>query len=97
MVFRKEVSWEHFISLCLSMIIFQLNCKLHLIADDTVIYISEKAVNILIETINQVLQNVNKWFTENALIVNRKKSKYMLITNNTIACLNQDIFLWVTN
>ena len=48
-------------------------------ADDTVIYFSSKSVKDIEEKLNEDLVNVQKWFTDNLLTLNEKKSKFMLI------------------
>lgn len=63
---------------------------MHLSADDRIISISSKDVSVLIDGIHKVLENVNKWFAE--LVVNTKKSKYVLIKNKKTINLNQYIF-----
>nr|CAI5844004.1 unnamed protein product [Callosobruchus analis] len=64
--------------------IFSVNihqCRLHLFADDIVLYSSDSNFSQLVERINTALENLNKWFDENQLTVNTKKSKFMVITN----------------
>lgn len=76
--------------------IFQVNsegCKMHLFADDTIIYLSGTNVKQVIQKINITLELINEWFTTNGLMVNAKKSKYMIIGSNKY--LNQNIDMCV--
>lgn len=59
------------------------NCKMHHFVNDTIIYISGKYVNVWTDEINRVLENDNKWFAENWIIVSTKRNKNMIVTNET--------------
>ena len=48
-------------------------------ADATVIHYSSKSVKSIETKLNEDLLNVHKWFTDNLLSLNEKKSKFMLI------------------
>ena len=48
-------------------------------ADDTVLYYSSESVTSIEVKLNDDLLNVHKWFTDNLLSLNEKKSKFMLI------------------
>jgi hypothetical protein len=55
------------------------SCDISMYADDTVIYFSSKSVKNIEGKLNEGLANVQKWFTDNLLTLNEKKSKFMLI------------------
>ena len=57
------------------------SCDISMYADDTVIYFPSKSVKNIEGKLNEGLagSNVQKWFTDNLLTVNEKKSKFMLI------------------
>ena len=55
------------------------SCKISMYVDDTVIYYSSKSVQSIEAKLNEDLANVYKWFTDNFLSLNEKKSKFMLI------------------
>ena len=44
-------------------------------ADDTVVYFSEKNVEIIQEKLNEDLENISRYFSKNELIINLKKGK----------------------
>lgn len=60
------------------------NCSVHLYADDTVIYTSDSDIT----TIQRSLQNdfclLQKWFSNNSLILNKQKSCFMLFGTSLI-------------
>ena len=49
-----------------------------LYADDTVLYVSAKDINIIEMTLNSELENVSDWFKSNKLTLNTKKTKFMI-------------------
>lgn len=55
------------------------NCKIHLFADDTMLYISGKNINELVNRMNDDLKNVYMWLCDNNLKVNIDKCKWMVI------------------
>ena len=58
-----------------------MKCKSHLYADDTVLLTVEKyAQNIEIK-MNTELEKARRWFTENRLTFNAKKTKYVIFGN----------------
>ena len=59
-----------------------VNCKIHLFADDTLIYFSHKNYEILITTINEDLKRLTDKFNANKLKINETKSKCMFIGSN---------------
>ena len=63
-------------------------CDIKLFADDTLIYIHGKDINILTERINEDLAQIEIWMNENDLKLNTTKTKVMIIGNNII---NDDI------
>lgn len=65
------------------------HCKLHLFADDTLLYFSSKNINDLINTINLDLENLLGWFNVNVLKINIKKTKFMLVAGKK----DQDLFV----
>ena len=54
-------------------------CSVHLYADDTVIYYSNKEVSIVQSTINIELRSLDAWMKRNKLLVNCSKTVSMLI------------------
>ena len=54
-------------------------CSVHLYADDTVIYFSDKDPNIIECVINQELQKLDTWMTSNKLKINCTKTVCMLM------------------
>ena len=59
-------------------------CKIHLFADDTLIYYADNDFNQLVETVNLELSHVSNKFKENKLKVNEMKSKWMFIGSNCL-------------
>ena len=57
------------------------SCKVHLYADDTVIYFSNKNPQMVQSTLNKELILLNKWMNKNKLKVNYDKTVCMLIGN----------------
>lgn len=57
-------------------------CKIHLFADDTIIYLSGSDIKEVVYKINRTLETIHEWFTMNGLMINAKKSKYMIIGSN---------------
>ena len=55
------------------------SCEISVYADDTVLYYSSESVTSIEAKLNDDLLNVHKWFTDNLLSLNEKKSKFMLI------------------
>ena len=59
-----------------------VNCKSHLYADDTVLLVADKcAQNIEIKLNTELDKEAHRWFTENRLTFNAKKTKYMIFGN----------------
>lgn len=56
-----------------------VNCKIHLFADDTLIYFSHQNYEILIATVNDDLKILTEKFKINRLKINEMKSKCMFI------------------
>lgn len=56
--------------------------KTILFADDTTIYISNKNLNYLYESVNVDLKHLNDWFRANKLSLNVGKTHYMMISNS---------------
>lgn len=56
-----------------------VNCKIHLFADDTMLYISGENVSEIINIINSELANLYKWLCDNNLKVNIDKCKWMIL------------------
>lgn len=57
-------------------------CKIHLFADDTLIYYYGKNFEAMVNTVNRDLNQLFYRFEINKLKVNESKSKYMFIGNN---------------
>lgn len=57
-------------------------CKMHLFADDTLIYYSHANYEVLVSTINKDLENLTAKFNINRLKINEKKSQCMFIGSN---------------
>ncbi len=55
------------------------SCDISMYADDTVFFFSSKSVKNIEGKLNEDLANVQKWFRDNLLTLNEKKSKFMLI------------------
>ena len=55
------------------------SCHVHLYADDTVIYYSDKNVNVIESVLNTELQALDKWMSHNKLLVNYDKTVSMLL------------------
>lgn len=60
------------------------DCKIHLFADDTLIYFCHSNLEQLVNTLNDELHNVYKWLNLNLLKLNVNKTKFMLISSNTV-------------
>ena len=58
-----------------------VNCKSHLYADDTVLLVADKCAKNIEITLNTELGNAHRWFTDNRLTLNAKKTKYMIFGN----------------
>lgn len=58
-----------------------VHSKLSLFADDTLIYISGKNVQDVVNKLNEDLSRVNSWLNANKLKLNVAKTKYMVINN----------------
>ena len=62
------------------------SCHVHLYADDTVIYYSDKNVNVIESVLNNELQALDKWMSHNKLLVNYNKTVSMLLgTRNMLS------------
>ena len=57
-----------------------INSKIHMYADDTVIYISGKNINIMQKLIQKDLEKFTGWCTSNKLSVNTTKTRYMIFS-----------------
>ena len=55
------------------------HCHLSLYADDTCLYFSSSDPNVMSVSVNEDLQNISSWLSDNKLILNITKSEYMLI------------------
>lgn len=55
--------------------------EIQLFADDTLIYVIGKDIDIITDTLNKVLEHVCKWLTKNNLCLNTEKSKFMILSN----------------
>ena len=60
-------------------LVFFRSCHVHLYADDTVIYYSDKNVNVIESVLNTELQALDKWMSHNKLLVNYDKTVSMLL------------------
>jgi len=59
-------------------------------ADDTTVLCCSSDINLLFQEMNQSLHNINTWAFDNRLLINTKKTKYMLFRNNKPI---EDVFL----
>ncbi|CAB3977617.1 Hypothetical predicted protein [Paramuricea clavata] len=59
------------------------NTKLILYADDTVVYYSGKMSEEIIKILNDDLQELDKWFKKNNLVINMKKGKTEFVLYGT--------------
>ena len=60
------------------------DCKIHLFADDILIYFCHSNLEQLVSKLNDELHNVYKWLNLNLLTLNVNKTKFMLISNNKV-------------
>ena len=58
-----------------------VNCKSNLYADDTVLLTADKCAQNLEIKMNTELEKARRWFTENRLTLNAKKTKYTIFGN----------------
>ena len=69
-----------------------VNCKLSLYADDSALIVSDKDINVVELKLNQELENVKKWFTDNKLSLHLGKTESILFASKrklkTRNCLN---------
>ena len=65
-------------------------CKILLYADDTVIYFSHKNVSHLETVLNQQVNKIAKWMSENHLILNLKKGKTEFLLFGTAKRLSKE-------
>ena len=54
-----------------------INCNPIIFADDTSVCISEPSNKTLCKSLNLVILNVHEWFTNNRLILNIDKTKFV--------------------
>ena len=67
-----------------------------LFADDTTLLCSSSNVNNLIDTVNHDLDVLSKWFSTNKLLLNVKKTQFMLFSLNN-AVLNRNVHIAIDN
>lgn len=62
-------------------------CKIHMYADDVQLYLSSPIDRIseCVDRLNNDLESVNNWARANGLTLNPRKSKCMIIGNNTLS------------
>ena len=58
-----------------------MNCKSNLYADDTVLSVADKCAQNIEIKLNTELEKAHRWFAENSLKLNAKKTKYMIFGN----------------
>jgi Reverse transcriptase (RNA-dependent DNA polymerase)/Endonuclease-reverse transcriptase len=58
-------------------------CKIHLFADDALMYISDKCPDNICKWLNEDLKNVSDWLNSNKLKLNIKKTKVMWINERS--------------
>lgn len=54
-----------------------------LYADDTTVYTSDNDINALTDRLNNELNNINYWCRKNKLLMNLKKTKYMVFSSHS--------------
>jgi hypothetical protein len=64
-------------------------CKIHLYADDAVIYYEGHDINEITDVVSTDLCNIEKWLDMNKLIINASKTKGMVICAPTVRFKNQ--------
>ena len=57
------------------------NFKVNLFADDTLLVMSHKSIEILQNQVNYEMNQLGKWMNANKLTINYSKSNFMLFTN----------------
>lgn len=64
--------------------------EINLFADDTAIEIKDKNINSVIKKVNADLNEIDKWLKSNKLMLNVKKTKWMMLSKRNIenACQN---------
>ena len=67
------------------------NCKFKLFADDTVVYNSNKDINICKKEIEEDLKCIDEWCSNNNMQINAKKTKVMIFGNRNIVKKYNDI------
>lgn len=60
------------------------DCKIHLFADDTVLYVSNRDINVAVNNLQKNLDNICKWLAVNRLKINVDKTKLMILGNGAI-------------
>ena len=55
-----------------------VNCKSHLYADEDVPLVADKCAQNIEIKLNTELEKAHRWFTENRLTLNAKKTKYVI-------------------
>ena len=87
-------------------------CKVHLYADDTLLYFDSSSVQDIETSLSKDLENIVGWLNQNFLILNHSKTKIMLmgtsqklnqmssftvtINNATLECVHKFRYLGVT-
>jgi len=56
------------------------NCKITQYADDTCFIVSSKSLDHIKELINIICSKIQTWFNSNCLVINNKKSNYMIFS-----------------
>jgi hypothetical protein len=64
-------------------------CKVHLFADDTLIYIIGKNVCEMSDILNAELRNISSWLCTNKLKLNASKTKAMWMNNKSVVDLSR--------
>jgi hypothetical protein len=69
------------------------NCRVHLFADDTLIYCIAKKEEDIVNTLNLDLSSVESWLKNNKLKVNATKTKAMIIENRNVNLNNIKLYI----
>lgn len=69
------------------------NCDINLLADDTLVSVSDNEVESAIQKFNSKLENILKWLELNELKLNTSKTKAIMSGNNILCVINGNIVI----